>query len=207
MSQEHKESLVQRLEAKIRYVMGKNNVRRIQQRLSALTNSGRVLELGCRSGIYTACLLEQAVSITATDPSDEWLTVVSSRFQHDNKVKVEKVSCFFLPYQDHTFDTIVISHLLHQIPNQERALMELRRVLKPNGRLYIISDTCYDMTLWTRCQLHLRHLIAHHKRLHYSVHLTPSLTESLCRAAGFNEVQCQLLGHRTKVLFALAETT
>lgn len=207
MSQSHWDLFTQRIESNLSYVMGKNNPRRIKQLLSAIKNSGKVLELGCRTGIYTESLVEQASQITATDQSDDYLAATAHRFREESKVKVEKANCFFLPYLDNTFDTVVMSHLLHKIPNQERALIEIRRVLKPSGRLYIISDTCEGLSFISRTRLHLRHWIVYRQPLRYAVNLTPTLTESLCRAAGFNEIQCQVLGHRVKAIFALAEST
>lgn len=48
-----------------------------------------------------------------------------------------------LPFADATFDFSVCSGVVHHTPNPERALRELRRVLKPTGRLYV-SVYCFD---------------------------------------------------------------
>jgi hypothetical protein len=42
-----------------------------------------------------------------------------------------------LPYPDHTFDLILCSHVLAHIPQDRKALQEMRRVLRPNGRILL----------------------------------------------------------------------
>ncbi|NAX19755.1 class I SAM-dependent methyltransferase [Vibrio sp. V39_P1S14PM300] len=207
MSHNHWEQFSRNFEAKNNYVVGEDNVRRIKQRLSAITSVGKLLELGCGNGTYTECFVEQATSVTATDLSDAMLAVTAQRFENEPKVHVEKANCFFLPYKDDTFDTVFMANLLHVIPNQERALMEVRRVLKPAGRLYILSYTQHEMSLWERCKLRFRYTLAYRTKPRHAIVLTPSLTESFCRAAGFNEVQCQMLGSKVKAVFAQVVTT
>jgi ubiquinone/menaquinone biosynthesis C-methylase UbiE len=41
-----------------------------------------------------------------------------------------------IPFADATFDTVVANHMLYHVPNLDRAVSELKRVLKPGGRLY-----------------------------------------------------------------------
>jgi ubiquinone/menaquinone biosynthesis C-methylase UbiE len=58
-----------------------------------------------------------------------------------------------LPYGDGTFDAAYLVGVLGEIPDEPTALRELRRVLKPNGRL-VIGEVFFDpdFVRWARCR-------------------------------------------------------
>jgi ubiquinone/menaquinone biosynthesis C-methylase UbiE len=99
--------------------------------------TGNVLEIGIGSGLnlpmYNA---ENVKRLTGIDPSKEmW---------HKNKVDTKKLPFEFrftqasaenIPEDNNSFDSIVITYALCTIPDTDKALEEIRRVLKPNGKL------------------------------------------------------------------------
>ena len=99
---------------------------------------GRVLELGVGSGLnlpfYDAT---RASSVTAVDPSAALLAKARPR-ANAAAVPVELLlgRAEQLPFADGSFDSAVITYSLCSIPEPERALRELRRVLVPGGELY-----------------------------------------------------------------------
>jgi ubiquinone/menaquinone biosynthesis C-methylase UbiE len=101
---------------------------------------GRVLEIGIGSGLNLAFYDKSQVEITGLDPAAE-LTGKASERARALGVPVEMLglSGEAIPADDKTFDTIVCTWTLCTIPNVYRALREMRRVLKPGGRLLFIE--------------------------------------------------------------------
>lgn len=99
--------------------------------------TGNVLEIGVGSGLNLPLYDKENVKhLTTIEPSKEiWAkNVVDTKslpFDFDFvEAKAESI-----PEDDNTFDTIVITYTLCTILDTDKALEEMRRVLKPNGRL------------------------------------------------------------------------
>jgi ubiquinone/menaquinone biosynthesis C-methylase UbiE len=50
--------------------------------------------------------------------------------------KFEQIDAQSIPYPDETFDVVIANHMLHHVPDRKKALSEIRRVLKADGRLF-----------------------------------------------------------------------
>jgi SAM-dependent methyltransferase len=51
----------------------------------------------------------------------------------------EEIDAQSIPYAENTFDAVIANHMLYHVPDRAKALSEVRRVLKPGGRLYATS--------------------------------------------------------------------
>ncbi len=60
---------------------------------------------------------------------------------------------FCLPYADQSFDVVIVSNALHTVPEPEKALAEIRRVLKENGVLIAPTFTHEENRLRGRTKL------------------------------------------------------
>jgi ubiquinone/menaquinone biosynthesis C-methylase UbiE len=98
---------------------------------------GNVLELGCVNGTYSKVLDRKAKTLLATDFSDEMVSASKARLKEFGNIKIEKANCFDLPYPDEKFDTVFMANLLHIIPEPEKAIAEVKRVLVPKGGLLL----------------------------------------------------------------------
>lgn len=96
---------------------------------------GNVLELGIGSGLNLP-FYRRGTRITGVDPSLE-LQMYAREVAHDHAVDVKFVSesAEALPFEDHSFDTAVVTWTLCSIGDHCQALREVRRVLKAGGRL------------------------------------------------------------------------
>jgi SAM-dependent methyltransferase len=97
---------------------------------------GRVLELGCGPGRYVAMLASMGYDVVGVDPIkfDTWEII---RRAHPAAELTESVFAENLPYDFESFDHVVCLSALLYFERPDRALAEIRRVLKPGGRLIV----------------------------------------------------------------------
>ncbi|ADB63041.1 Methyltransferase type 11 (plasmid) [Haloterrigena turkmenica DSM 5511] len=102
----------------------------------------RILEVGPGTGYYTGMVaraIEPSGTLHAVDVQSEMVEHLRTRMQQEGTLNVEPIrgDARSLPYPDNTFDAAYLVLVLGEIPDQERALDELERVLKPDGRLVV----------------------------------------------------------------------
>lgn len=102
----------------------------------------RILEIGPGVGHHAlriAPLLQPAGSLEVLDLQQEMLDALMWRAAANatKNIRPTRADAQNLPYRDATFDGAYVSAVLGEIPDQGKALRELRRVLKANGRLVV----------------------------------------------------------------------
>ncbi|TCN20520.1 class I SAM-dependent methyltransferase [Mesobacillus foraminis] len=94
----------------------------------------KVLDAGCAAGWYTAELLKLGAEVTATDISTDMVAAAKRRV--GNKARVLNLDLSKeLPFQNHSFDLIISSLVMHYIQDWDRPFSEFQRILKPGGIL------------------------------------------------------------------------
>ena len=93
-----------------------------------------VLELATGTGLIARHIVNAAAHIEATDASPEMITE-AKRDNQSAKLHFSVQDMFRLPYADKSFDVVIVSNALHIVPQPEKALAEIRRVLKDKGVL------------------------------------------------------------------------
>ena len=93
-----------------------------------------VLELATGTGLIAKHIVNAAAHIEATDASPEMIAE-AKRDTHSAKLHFSVQDMFRLPYADGSFDAVIVSNALHIVPQPEKALREIRRVLKDDGVL------------------------------------------------------------------------
>ncbi len=96
----------------------------------------RILDAGCGSGPLSAALRERGAIVTGFDSSPAMVEIARDRLGANADLHVADLSQP-LPFADGTFDDIVVSLVLHYLQDWTGPLAELRRVLKPGGRLIL----------------------------------------------------------------------
>jgi ubiquinone/menaquinone biosynthesis C-methylase UbiE len=129
-------------------------------RLLELPEDAKILELGCGPGYLwqeNINRIPAGWSITLSDLSSgmldaAWrnLVVTGRAFQF------KEIDAQSIPFEDNSFDAVIANHMLYHVPDRPKAIEELKRVLKPGGRL--IATTVGEN--------HLREMMGWYARVH-----------------------------------------
>ena len=92
------------------------------------------LELATGTGLIAKNIVNAAAHIEATDASAEMIAE-AKRDNHSAKLHFSVQDMFRLPYANQSFDVVIVSNALHIVPQPEKALQEIKRVLKDDGTL------------------------------------------------------------------------
>ena len=93
-----------------------------------------VLELATGTGMIAKNIVNAAAHIEATDASPEMIAE-AKRDNRSAKLYFSVQDMFCLPYAEESFDVVIVSNALHIVPQPEKALQEIKRVLKEDGVL------------------------------------------------------------------------
>src|ERR671924_654652 len=99
----------------------------------------RILDAGCGSGPLSAALRDRGAVVTGIDASARMLALARRRLGNDVALHVLDLRDR-LPFADGAFDDVVASLVLHYLEDWGPTLAELRRVLRPGGRLIASVD-------------------------------------------------------------------
>lgn len=112
---------------------------------------GVALDVGCGTGEITARLAAKYpdasfVGVDLEEPHLERARTLCAPF--GSRVRFEVNDALNLSYADASFDLIVCRHLLQALPDAFRALEEIRRVVKPGGRVHLIAEDYGMLHCW-----------------------------------------------------------
>lgn len=124
---------------------------------AAIPPSATVLDVGCGTGEFERLLLSEQTKqcIVGVDISEKMLSIASQKCLAYPYVYFKPASAVALPFENDSFDLIVSANAFHFFPCPETALAEMRRVLKPEGQVFIL-DWCRDYLICQICDLLLK---------------------------------------------------
>jgi ubiquinone/menaquinone biosynthesis C-methylase UbiE len=97
---------------------------------------GRVLEIGAGTGLNLDHYGPEVTELVLTEPEEPMARRLRAKL---TKGEVVDAPAERLPFEDDSFDTVVSTLVLCTVPDQERAIAEIRRVLKPDGQLLFLE--------------------------------------------------------------------
>jgi ubiquinone/menaquinone biosynthesis C-methylase UbiE len=102
--------------------------------------SGRVLEIGAGTGLNLPYYPSSAEEIVLAEPDPPMARRLSARLAGTQVPgKLLSAPAEALPFEDSSFDWVVSSFVLCTVPELERALTEIKRVLRPGGKLAFLE--------------------------------------------------------------------
>ena len=110
-----------------------------------------VLELATGTGLIAKNIVRSANHIEATDTSPEMIAE-ARRDNRSAKLHFSVQDMFCLPYTDGSFDVIIVANALHIVPEPEKALSEIRRVLRDDGVLVAPTFTHADNSFFGKAK-------------------------------------------------------
>lgn len=107
---------------------------------------GRVLEVGCGTGRGLPDY-DQSVDLFALEPNFSSLYRAHRR---RTDTRLVCASAEAIPFADDSFDCVVSSLVFCSVPDADRGLRELKRVLRPDGRLLMLEHVQARSSFWSR---------------------------------------------------------
>ena len=99
----------------------------------------KILELGCGTGDMWKnrdTLIGDCSKLILTDFSDAMVATTKENVGNYENLEYKVLDIQDIPYEDDTFDIVIANMMLYHVPNIEKGLSEVRRVLKSGGRFY-----------------------------------------------------------------------
>ena len=116
---------------------------RLYRLLRPVVRQKTVVELSNVTGLIAKHIVHSADHIEATDASQEMIEQAKQGVK-SAKLYFSVQDMFHLPYADQSFDVVIVVNALHIVPEPEKALSEIRRVLKDDGVLVAPTFTHAD---------------------------------------------------------------
>lgn len=118
--------------------------------------AGHVLEIGIGTGINFSLFSSSVTKLYATDPNPEMIKRAADKLELSPlSIELLLANAECLPFPDSYFDTVVGTLVFCSIPNPEKALHEVARVLKSEGKLLLFEHVKMPNPILSKAQTFL----------------------------------------------------
>jgi ArsR family transcriptional regulator len=107
--------------------------------LAAFLRLGRVLDVGSGDGAAAACFAPYCEQLRCIDINPRMVAAANERFGAKVHINAQVADAHELPFPPSYFDAILVFHTLTYVESPKRVLAECARVLRPGGRLVVLS--------------------------------------------------------------------
>jgi ArsR family transcriptional regulator len=101
-------------------------------------------DLGCGSGALAEVLAPFCSRVIAIDDSEAMLAKARERLGRFDHVELHRAALEAIPLDDATLDAATLVLVLHHLPDPDKAVREVARVLRPGGRLLVVDMLPHD---------------------------------------------------------------
>ena len=130
---------------------------KIYELIRPIVKDKTVLELATGTGLIAKHIVKVTARIEATDASPEMIAE-AKRGNCSAKLHFSVQDMFSLPYAGNSFDVVIVSNALHIVPQPEKSLREIKRVLKDDGVLIAPTFTHAENSLRGRIKAYFMRL-------------------------------------------------
>jgi ArsR family transcriptional regulator len=113
--------------------------------MAAFADAGWIVgDLGCGTGQTSAALAPFVARVVAVDESAAMLQAARKRLHGIENIDLRRGELEALPIDDGRLDAATLMLVLHYLPEPQRAIAEVSRVLKPGGRVIVVDMLPHD---------------------------------------------------------------
>jgi SAM-dependent methyltransferase len=153
----------------------------------------RILDVGCGPGFYCAELLEEVKpggSVVGLDSSPQMLSLAARRCEGHANVEFHRADATALPVEDASFDAALCVQVLEYVPDIAAALAELRRAVRPGGRV-VVWDVDWATVSWQSADPARMERVLEAWDEHLAHPSLPRTLGPAMRSAGFEQVESE----------------
>jgi ubiquinone/menaquinone biosynthesis C-methylase UbiE len=179
-----------------RHRLGKNSKSmhgRIRSKIGTFFGQS-LLDVGCGDGSFLSTLNDAGLQLAGIDISEKMIQCCRRNLPPAIDLKIGDAEN--LPWANEYFNTIVCINSFHHYPNPNRALKEMKRVLKKNGRIYI-ADPQLPGIARIVVNTSLKFLKTGDVRIY-----SPKAWRKLLVGSGFRDVQLKSINFTSTIIVA-----
>jgi len=154
--------------------------------MAGVKDGERVLDAGCGTGIYSIELAKRGARVTALDASSEMIERARDKAEKAGaSVDFIKADALKIPFPDNHFDLVLSVCMLCFVKERDGALLEMKRVLRPGGRVVIaLLNSRSPWALFRRIQGRVKETVYSSAEF-----ISPNGIESSLEKAGFKDIK------------------
>jgi len=157
----------------------------IDYNILGIKDGERVLDVGCGEGRHTSKACEQAsctvyaldIDKTSVAKTKYLLYLMETEGKSRGRLVPLLGDATKLPFKDAYFDRVICSEVLEHLPDDHKAVQELKRVLKDNGKIAVSVPTYFSETIYWKISQDYQHQPGGHIRKYKAGELAALLEE------------------------------
>ncbi|MBI5393349.1 methyltransferase domain-containing protein [Candidatus Woesearchaeota archaeon] len=123
------------------YSMQKHAIKQILRNKKATSSSLKILDIGCGTGQLLSHLVKELphAELYGIDLTEAMVSLAKQKLKQHKNIMVQQTSVEKMPFKDKLFDYVLTTEAFHHFPEPEKALLEMKRVLKDDGKIILID--------------------------------------------------------------------
>ena len=111
--------------------------------------NSRILELGCgNANQWVNRTLLTGCDVILSDFSEGMVDIAKAKHEKHKNFSFQQIDIQSIPFADESFDIVIANHMLYHVPDLHKALLEVKRVLRPGGKFYTSTNGSNGMQMF-----------------------------------------------------------